>query len=92
MRLGFPQPCFWISTNPAYCSSRRVFTAFLPPAVEQGDYLADWIVQVNAPVFVRPAVLAGKLRPAQDKGVQNLCFVGQGRKCRGFKRENSGAG
>ena len=32
---------------------------FLPPTVEQGDYLADWIVQVNAPVFVRPAVLAG---------------------------------
>ena len=59
----------------------------LPPAVEQGDYLADWIVQVNAPVFVRPAVLAGKLRPAQDKGVQNLCFVGQGRKCRGFKEK-----
>ena len=42
MRLGFPQPCFWISTNPAYCSSRRVFTAFLPPTVEQGNYLADW--------------------------------------------------
>ena len=32
---------------------------FLPPTVEQGDYLTDWIVQVNAPVFVRPAVLAG---------------------------------
>ena len=28
MRLGFPQPCFWISTSPAYCSSRRVLTAF----------------------------------------------------------------
>ena len=31
MRLGFPQPCFWISTSPAYCSSRRVFTAFCRP-------------------------------------------------------------
>ena len=37
---------------------------FLPPTVEQGDYLADWIVQVNAPVLVRPAVLTGQLRPA----------------------------
>ena len=31
MRLGFPQPCFWISTSPAYCSSRMVFTAFCRP-------------------------------------------------------------
>ena len=31
MRLGLPQPCFWISTSPAYCSSRRVFTAFCRP-------------------------------------------------------------
>ena len=60
---------------------------FLPPTVEQGDYLADWIVQVNAPVLVRPAVLTGQLRPAQDKGIQHLCFVGQGCECGGFKKE-----
>ncbi len=60
---------------------------FLPPTVEQGDYLADWIVQVNAPVLVRPAILTGQLRPAQDKGVQNLCLVGQGLECGGFKEK-----
>ena len=60
---------------------------FLPPTVEQGDYLADWIVQVNAPVLVRPAVLTGQLRPAQDKGVQYLRFIGQGCECGGFKKE-----
>ena len=59
----------------------------LPPTVEQGDYLADWIVQVNAPVLVRPAVLTGQLRPAQDKGVQYLRFIGQGCECGGFKKE-----
>lgn len=32
---------------------------FLPSAAEQDDYFADWIIQENAPVFVRPAVLAG---------------------------------
>ena len=87
MRLGFPQPCFWISTNPAYCSSPQGVDRFLPPAVEQGDYLADWIVQVNAPVFVRPAVFSGQVCPAQDKGVQYLCFIGQRRECGGFKKE-----
>ena len=60
---------------------------FLPPAVEQGDYLADWIVQVNAPVLVRPAVFSGQVCPAQDKGVQYLCFIGQRRECGGFKKE-----
>ena len=55
--------------------------------MEQGDYLADWIVQVNAPVLVRPAVLTGQLRPAQDKGVQYLRFIGQGCECGGFKKE-----
>ena len=55
--------------------------------MEQGDYLADWIVQVNAPIFICPAVFPGQLRPAQDKGVQNLCFVGQGCECGGFKKE-----
>ena len=93
MRLGFPQPCFWISTSPAYCSSRtQGVDGFLPPTVEQSDYLADWIVQVNAPVLVCPAVLAGQLRPAQDKGVQYLRFIGQERKCRGFNEKISGDG
>ena len=32
---------------------------FLPPTVEQGDHLADWIIQENAPVFVRSAVFPG---------------------------------
>ena len=55
--------------------------------MEQTNYFADGIVQVNASVLVSPAVLAGQLRPAQDKGVQYLRFVGQGRKCRCFKEE-----
>ena len=29
---------------------------FLPPTVEQFHYLIDGIVEVNAPIFVRPAV------------------------------------
>jgi len=60
---------------------------FLPPTVEQGDYLTDWVIQVNPPVLVRPAVLTGQLRPAQDKGVQYLRFIGQGCECGGFKKE-----
>ena len=31
----------------------------LPPTVKQGNNLADWVIQVNPPVLVRPAVLAG---------------------------------
>ena len=60
---------------------------FLPPAVEQLHYLVDGIVEVNAPIFVRPAVFPGQVCPAQDKGVQYLCFVGQGCECGGFKEE-----
>ena len=60
---------------------------FLPPAVEQLHYLIDGIVEVNAPIFVRPAVFPGQVCPAQDKGIQNLCFVGQGCECGGFKKE-----
>ena len=82
MRLGFPQPCFWISTSHAYCSSRRVLTA-----VEQLHYLVDGIVEVNPPVFVCPAIFPGQVCPAQDKGIQYLCFVGQGCECGGFKKE-----
>ena len=60
---------------------------FLPPAVEQLHYLIDGIVEVNAPIFVRPAVFPGQVCSAQDKGIQYLCFVGQGCECGGFKKE-----
>ena len=86
--MGFPQPCFWISTSPAYCSSRtQGVDGFLPPTVEQGDYFADGIVQVNASVLVSPAVLAGQLRPAQDKGIEQFPLVGQRRECGCFKEK-----
>ena len=60
---------------------------FLPPAVEQLHYLVDGIVEVNPPVFVHPPVFSGQVCPAQDKGIQYLCFVGQGHECGGFKKE-----
>ena len=59
----------------------------LPPAVEQLHYLVDGIIKVNPPIFICPAVFPGQVCPAQDKGVQNLCFVGQGCECGGFKRK-----
>ena len=59
----------------------------LLPAVEQFHYLIDGIVEVNAPIFVRPAVFPGQVCPAQDKGIQYLCFVGQEHECGGFKKE-----
>ena len=31
----------------------------LPPTVKQGNNLADWVIQENPPVLVRPAVLPG---------------------------------
>ena len=37
--------------------------------------------------FCRPPVFPGQLCPAQDKGVQYLCFVGQGCECGCFKEE-----
>ena len=60
---------------------------FLPPAVEQLHYLVDGIVEVNAPIFICPAVFPGQVCSAQDKGIQYLCFVGQGCECGGFKKE-----
>ena len=59
----------------------------LPPTVKQGNNLADWVIQENPPVLVRPAVFSGQVCPAQDKGIQYLCFVGQGCECGGFKKE-----
>ena len=60
---------------------------FLPSAVEQLHYLVDGIVEVNAPIFICPAVFPGQVCSAQDKGIQYLCFVGQGCECGGFKKE-----
>ena len=59
----------------------------LPPAVEQLHYLVDGIIEVNPPIFICPAVFPGQVCPAQDKGIQYLCFVGQGCECGGFKKE-----
>ena len=59
----------------------------LPPTVKQGNNLADWVIQVNPPIFICPAVFPGQVCPAQDKGIQYLCFVGQGCECGGFKKE-----
>ena len=47
----------------------------LPPAVEQFHYLIDGIVEVNAPIFVRPAVFPGQVCPAQDKGKAYSTFA-----------------
>ena len=60
---------------------------FLPPAVEQFHYLIDGIVEVNASIFVCPAVFPGQVCPAQDKGIQYLRFIGQGCECGGFKKK-----
>ena len=59
----------------------------LPPAVEQLHYLVDGIIKVNPPIFICPAVFPGQVCPAQDKGIQYLCFVGQGFECGGFKEK-----
>ena len=37
---------------------------FLSPTVEQLHHLIDGIVEVNAPIFVRPAVFPGQVCPA----------------------------
>ena len=55
--------------------------------MEQTNYFADGIVQVNASVLVSLAVLAGQLRPAQDKGIEQFPLVGQRRECGCFKEK-----
>ena len=60
---------------------------FLPPTMEQVNHFADRVIQENPSAVIRPPILAGQLCPAQDKGVQNLCLVGQGPECGGFKEE-----
>lgn len=55
--------------------------------MEQVNHFADRVIQENPSAVIRPPILAGQLCPAQDKGVQNLCLVGQGPECGGFKEE-----
>jgi hypothetical protein len=76
--VGFSTALFLYLHQPRILQLPQGVHRLLPPAVEQGDHLADGVIQVNAPVLVRPTILAGQLRPAQDKGVQHLRFVGQG--------------
>ena len=85
--VGFSTALFLDFHQPGILQLPQGVDGFLPPAVEQLHYLIDGIVEVNAPVFVRPAVFPGQVCPAQDKGIQYLCFVGQGCECGGFKKE-----
>ena len=85
--VGFSTALFLDFHQPRILQLPQGIHRFLPPTVEQGDHLADGVIQVNPPVFVCPAVLAGQFRPPQDKGVQHLRFVGQGLECGGFKEE-----
>jgi len=55
--------------------------------MEQVNHFTDRVIQENPSAVIRPPILAGQLCPAQDKGVQNLCLVGQGLECGGFKEE-----
>lgn len=50
----------------------------LPPAVEQLHYLIDGIVEVNAPIFVRPAVFPGQVCPAQVKAYSTFASLDRG--------------
>ena len=76
--VGFSAALFLYLHQPRILQLPQGIHRFLPPTVEQGDHLADGVIQVNPPVFVCPAVLAGQFCPPQDKGVQHLRFVGQG--------------
>ena len=86
--------CDWVFHSPASGFHQSGILQFpqgvdrlLPPAVEQLHYFVDGIVEVNPPIFICPAVFPGQVCPAQDKGIQYLCFVGQGCECGGFKKE-----
>ena len=85
--VGFSTALFLDFHQPRILQLPQGIHRFLPPTVEQGDHLADGVIQVNPPVFVRPAIFPGQVCPAQDKGIQYLCFVGQGCECGGFKKE-----
>ena len=62
MRLGFPHPCFWISTSPAYCNSRRVFTAFCRPQWSRST--TSQIKGTVGPAFQRRQVFIGVISHA----------------------------
>ena len=85
--VGFSTALFLDFHQPRILQLPQGVDRFLPPAAEQSDHLADGVVQVYPPVLVRPAVLPGQLRPAQDKGIQHLRFVAQGLECGCFKKE-----
>ena len=85
--VGFSTALFLDFHQPRILQLPQGVDRFLPPAAEQSDHLADGVVQVDPPVLVRPAVLPGQLRPAQDKGIQHLRFVAQGLECGCFKKE-----
>ena len=85
--VGFSTALFLDFHQPGILQLPQGVDRFLPPAVEQLHYLIDGIVEVNAPIFICPAVFPGQVCPAQDKGIQYLCFVGQGCECGGFKKE-----
>ncbi len=78
MRLGFPTALLLDFHQSGILQFPQGVDRLLPPAVEQLHYLVDGIVEVNPSVFVCPAAFSGQVCPAQDKGRQYLCFVGQG--------------
>ena len=51
---------------------------FLPSAVEQFHYLVDGIVEVNASIFICPAVFPGQVCPAQDKAYSTFASLDRG--------------
>lgn len=55
--VGFSTALFLYLHKPRIQQLPQGVDHFLPPTVEQADHLADWIVQVNAPVLVRQPFL-----------------------------------
>ena len=50
----------------------------LPPAVEQLHYLIDGIVEVNAPIFICPAVFPGQVCPRRIKAYSTFASLDRG--------------
>ena len=76
--VGFSTALFLDFHQPRILQLPQGVDRFLPPAAEQSDHLADGVVQVDPPVLVRPAVLPGQLRPAQDKGIETFASLLKG--------------
>lgn len=55
--------------------------------MQQLHHLIDGIIQVNASIIVCPSVFAGEVCSSQDKGIQQLCLVGERLIARCFKEE-----